>query len=188
MAMSADFFSASASPHSVAMTAGMELPEANALSVIWPVAQPMIRATAIVSPIARPRPSMTAPTRPPLECGMHRAADHLPAGGAERERRLLLACGVVSMTSRASEHDDRRDHDRQDDAGGHERAALRVGAEERAEHREPSNVRGEPAVEARRAAGEHEDAPQAEHDRGHDGEQVDDVDHRLASASAARPG
>jgi hypothetical protein len=48
------------------MTAGSESPDASTLAVIWALL-PMTRATAIVSPIARPRPSITAPTRPPVE-------------------------------------------------------------------------------------------------------------------------
>ena len=53
-----------ASPHWLAMTAGIESPGENNLAVMSGE-EPITRAAAIVSPIARPRPSMTAPTMPP---------------------------------------------------------------------------------------------------------------------------
>ena len=51
-----------------AITAGMASPAANRLATICGLA-PMTSAMAIVSPMARPRPSIIAPTMPPLECG-----------------------------------------------------------------------------------------------------------------------
>ena len=65
------------------------LTEVSSWKVTAPLAESTI-ATAIVSPSARPRPSMAAETMPERPNGQHRHADHLPAGGAEGERRLLV--------------------------------------------------------------------------------------------------
>ena len=102
--------------------------------VIWP-SEPITSAAAIVSPIARPRPSITAPTRPPLLCGQTAPRDHLPARRAERERGLLLARRRRLDHLARERRDDRRDHDREDDARGQERRAGRR-PEERAEDRD----------------------------------------------------
>ena len=82
------------------MTDGNESPEENRLAVIAGD-EPITRATAIVSPIARPRPSMTAPTMPPIECGSTAPViiSHRVAPSANAPSRSV--CGVVSMTSRA---------------------------------------------------------------------------------------
>ena len=66
-------------------------------------AEPMTRATAMVSPMARPRPSITAPTRPPLEWGST-APRIISQRVAPRARAASRSPGgVVSMTSRESE-------------------------------------------------------------------------------------
>ena len=79
----------SASPHWKAMTDGSESPDEKRLAVIVGD-EPITSATAIVSPIARPRPSITAPTMPPSECGKDRAGDHLPPRRAERQRAVAI--------------------------------------------------------------------------------------------------
>ena len=110
-------------------------------------------------------------------------ADHLPAGGAERERRLLVELRGLQEDLAAERGDDRQDHDGQHDADGEDRAA---GARDRAipepgsadvgrEQRDPAGVRGEPGVDRLDRGGEDSAAPEAEDDRGHRREQVDDV-------------
>ena len=65
--------------------------------------------------------------------------------------------------------------------GGEDRAA---GAETGAgEEREPAEVVVEPGVDGLHGRGEHADAPEAEDDRGHGGEQVDDVAEALREAA-----
>ena len=70
------------------------------LNVMMPEPDRMI-ATAIVSPSARPRPSIAPLMIPGAAEGQHRHADHLPARGAEGERRLLVQARASGRTPRA---------------------------------------------------------------------------------------
>ena len=149
--------------------------------------EPMTSATAIVSPIARPRPSVTAPTMPPLLCANTDAADHLPPGGAEGERGFLLAAGRRVEHLAGERGDDRHDHDRQDHPGGEERPAVHRLREQPADDRDRRQDVAHVRVEVRDRRREHEDAPQAEDDRRHDRQQVHHVDDRRLEPRRARP-
>ena len=69
------------------------------LKVTTPLAESTI-ATAIVSPSARPRPSIDGGDDAGAGVGEDREPDHLPAGGAERERGLLVAAAASGRRSR----------------------------------------------------------------------------------------
>ena len=144
----------------------------------------MTSATAIVSPIARPRPSITAPTRPPLLCGStapliisHRVAPSASAAS-------FSLGGVVSITSRAS-----------DVMIGvimiarMMPAVRKLGPSRVPKMRPTSGIAAEHVVEvlieALHRLREHEYAPQPEHDRRNDREQVEHVDDRAAQPRGA---
>ena len=84
------------------MTDGSESPDENRFAVMVG-REPITRATAIVSPIARPRPSITAPTMPPIEWGSTAPViiSHRVAPRASAPSRSV--CGQVSITSREIE-------------------------------------------------------------------------------------
>ena len=134
-------------------------------------------ATAIVSPSARPRPSTAAETMPERPKGS-------TAVRIISQRVAPRASAASSWSTRGLQEDlaadrghDRQHHDGEHDAGGEDRAAgARDGP---GEEREPADVVDEPGVDRLHGRGEHADAPEAEHHRGHRGEQVDDVaEHR----------
>ena len=148
---------------------------------------PMTSATAIVSPIARPSPSITAPTRPLRTRGntATRSISHRVAPIASAA--FLSSCGDGEQRLAAERRDDRRDHDREDQARGHEARAARVPAEEPAEHRDLADRVGDVlGTRAWTGLGEHEQRPEAVHDRRDRGEQVDDVRHEPCGAASTR--
>ena len=149
----------------------------------------MTSATAIVSPMARPRPSITAPTMPPRLVREHRAADHLPAGGAQAERRLLsLRLGTVSKTSRVSDvmigmimmARMRPAVMKLVPLAGPPKSAPRTGM--------PSTASAIDVVDGLDRFGASTSTPhRPKTTDGHDGQQVDHVDDRLAQPRGARP-
>ena len=148
--------------------------------VIWWL-EPITSATAIVSPSARPRPSITAPTRPLRARGNTRHAEHLPARRAHRERGVLVVLRDGREHLAADRGDDRDHHHREHDAGGHEARAARRPAEHAAEDRAACrSVSATCLYTVLRGVLEHGQRPQPVHDRGDRGEQVDEVDDRLA--------
>ena len=134
--------------------------------------EPMTSAAAMVSPIARPRPSITAPTMPPAECGITAPViiSHRVAPSASAPSRSV--CGVVSMTSRAIEVMIGVIITARIKPGGDERAPGGGLAEDAAEHRPVAEPVVHVLEEADQLRGQEDDAPQAEHHRGHDGDQV----------------
>src|SRR5262249_10807648 len=76
--------------------------------------------------------------------------------------------------------DDRHDHDRDDDASGHQHPAALRHAEDRLQDGYAIHPPVDPLVGGEEPRSQHEDAPQAEHHRGNGGEQVDDRDHVAA--------
>ena len=138
----------------------------------------MTSATAIVSPIARPRPIITADTTPPRLCG-----NTEPRIISQRVAPSPYAASF-SERGRRREHlardrgDDRRDHDRDDDPGGHVAQAglARVG-EERLQDRDVAGRRRDVLVDVGERRAQHEERPQPVDDRRDRGEEVDGVDH-----------
>ena len=144
----------------------------NSWKVTVPVAESTI-ATAIVSPRARPRPSIeaeTMPLRPKGSTAMRiisqRVAPSASAASSWRtgvcrkiSRQIAVMIGTT-MTARTI-------------------AAVKivrpVADTVAGEEREPADVRVEPGVDGLDGRGEDEDAPEAEDDRRHGGEQIDDV-------------
>ena len=127
------------------MTVGNESPEEKMFGVIVPVAEPMTSAAAIVSPMARPRPSITAPTMPPTECGSTAPViiSHRVAPSARAPSRSV--CGVVSITSRDTDDTIGVIMTARISAGGEEGAAAGHRAEDPPQYRpvaEPPVDRG----------------------------------------------
>src|SRR6185312_6030495 len=67
-----------------------------------------------------------------------RGADHLPAGGAERQRSLHLVPRHLPEHLPGDRGDDRQDHDRQDDAGGEVGEVVRAVLQLVVEQRDPA--------------------------------------------------
>ena len=117
-----------ASPYWLAMFAAMVLPPGVKIFQTISKLLDSTSATAIVSPSARPKPSTVALATPERAERQHRHADHLPAGGAERQRRLALGLRHLQEDLAGDRGDDRQDHDRQHQRRGEDRlteAALR---------------------------------------------------------------
>ena len=154
--------------------------EVNSWKVTTPVAESTI-ATAIVSPRARPRPSIDAETMPLRPNGKTairiisqrvapraRAASSCSTGVCRKISRQIAVMIGTTMTASTI-------------------AAVKivrpVPRPSPREEREPAHVLVEPGVDGLHGRGEHEDAPQAEDDRGHGGQQVDDVAEALREAA-----
>src|SRR4051794_2546459 len=108
---------------------------------------------------------------PPV--GQHRQADHLPAGGAQRQRRLTVQCRGLAEDLAGDGAGDRQDHDGEHEAGGEHGAAGRRGrtGEERGE----AEVLLEPLVERHQPRRQPGDAPEPVDDARDGREQVDHV-------------
>ena len=159
--------------------------EVKSWKVTVPVAERTI-ATAIVSPSARPSPSMDADTMPLRPNGSTAiriisqrvapsasAASSWSVGVCRKISRQMAVMIGTTMTARTI-------------------AAVKivrpVAETVAGEQREPSQVGVEPDVDRLHRRGEHQDAPQAEDDRGNGGEQVDDVAEAPARCAGARSG
>ncbi len=122
---------------------------------------------------------------PRAAVGQHGDADHLPAGRPQPERRLLVVGGHRRHHLPADRADDRQDHDREDEPGDEVVGDRHHPAADERDERQPV---GHPLLGRLQLGGEEEDAPQAVHDRGHGGEQLDQHRQRCAQAQRAQLG
>ena len=114
-----------------------------------------------------------------------RLADHLPAGRAEGERRLLVQPRRLQEHLARDRRDDRQDHHGQHDADGQHRCDRTVDAGSGEERDEPEVVLAGTGTRCGQERGEHRDPPETVHDARDRCEQVHEGAERRASLPGA---